>query len=359
MNGSQRETGTAAAGTIAEDLNVVLGRYQSWAAATNASASPVKVKVHPLPGAGRGKLAAGAREISYDQALRASRYGRRMDEAFPDPLPRKPAVAPEIADAGDPNRNSTAAAGREIALDAAEKPKPVGQEMSHAEADPAKTKGTSPYIPTAPQTPSLPKREKSSARGFDVPATAPDGMPQIRTPGKKRNSKNTAKKARASAEAGRPQSAAPVVAPAPNPTAGAIPVPNVSRRRPQPAFGAVLMGTPVLAPLPAVGSNFVAAGKSTCLTLRVSDVEQARIVACAAQAGVSVSAYLRQCALGVDELRDQVEGALSQLRKEQERTTPPPTLSAIPGILRRFGMKCLQRIGLSSKEPTTLAIGSR
>jgi hypothetical protein len=74
--------------------------------------------------------------------------------------------------------------------------------------------------------------------------------------------------------------------------------------------------------------------KTIALSLRVSDAEQARIQACAARANVSVSAYLRQCALGVEELRDQVELALGELRKQEIRQTAPPGLSAIPRILR-------------------------
>jgi hypothetical protein len=74
--------------------------------------------------------------------------------------------------------------------------------------------------------------------------------------------------------------------------------------------------------------------KTIALSLRVSDAEQARIQACAARANVSVSAYLRQCALGVEELRDQVELALGELRKQDAQRAAPPGLSAIPRILR-------------------------
>ena len=68
--------------------------------------------------------------------------------------------------------------------------------------------------------------------------------------------------------------------------------------------------------------------------MRVTDAEQARIQACAAQANLSVSAYLRQCALGVDELRAQVQIAITS--GGQTAKIPEPGISAIPGILARF-----------------------
>ncbi len=97
----------------------------------------------------------------------------------------------------------------------------------------------------------------------------------------------------------------------------------------QPGFREVLEQTAGLAP---AGKDGVAlANKTVALSLRVSDAEQARIQACAARANVSVSAYLRQCALGVEELRGQVELALGELRRHEQ--PPLPGFSAIPRIL--------------------------
>jgi hypothetical protein len=84
--------------------------------------------------------------------------------------------------------------------------------------------------------------------------------------------------------------------------------------------------------------------KSIALSLRVSDAEQARIRSCAARASLSVSAYLRQCALGVDDLRGQVELALGELQKQEARVAAQPGLSAIPSILGRFAMRCFRRL---------------
>ena len=108
----------------------------------------------------------------------------------------------------------------------------------------------------------------------------------------------------------------------------------------QPAFGQVLKGTCGLA----ATRTAVLETKSVALSLRVSDTEQARILACAARANLSVSAYLRQCALGVDELRDQVELALAQLQQQDAKSTSPPGLSAIPGILGHFAARLFRRL---------------
>lgn len=55
-------------------------------------------------------------------------------------------------------------------------------------------------------------------------------------------------------------------------------------------------------------------GKSVSLTVRLAPGESALVKARAAEAQVSVSAYMRQCALDVDKLRGQVEAALAELR---------------------------------------------
>jgi hypothetical protein len=129
-----------------------------------------------------------------------------------------------------------------------------------------------------------------------------------------------------------------------------------SRRRNPPAFREVLKGTPALAAGTMVAGSqdlpaSIETAKVSCLTLRVSESEQARIQACAAQANLSLSAYLRQCALGVDELRSQVEIALVQLRDTPVSapvaapvpTIAPPGIAAIPGILKRFLHQCFRR----------------
>ena len=118
------------------------------------------------------------------------------------------------------------------------------------------------------------------------------------------------------------------------------PVPARKRQHVRPPFGQVLKGTAGLA----ATATATLETKSVALSLRVSDAEQARILACAARANLSVSAYLRQCALGVDELRDQVELALAQLHQQDAKSKLPPGLSAIPSILGHFAARLFRRL---------------
>ena len=77
------------------------------------------------------------------------------------------------------------------------------------------------------------------------------------------------------------------------------------------------------------------------MTLRVAASEQALIKARAAEAGLSVSAYLRQCALEVEKLRAQVHHTLALIEQKSEQrseliparslTAGPPGVSASPG----------------------------
>jgi hypothetical protein len=54
--------------------------------------------------------------------------------------------------------------------------------------------------------------------------------------------------------------------------------------------------------------------KATMVTLRLSQAESAQLRERAAEAGLTVSAYLRSCVFDVESLRAQVREALSQLR---------------------------------------------
>ena len=92
-----------------------------------------------------------------------------------------------------------------------------------------------------------------------------------------------------------------------------------------PAFGNVLAGTvlteagsPVTTPgslalvWPAAGKS----GRQVSMSLRVGISEQALIKARAAEAGLSASAYLRQCALEVEQLRAQVQHTLAVIERD-------------------------------------------
>ncbi len=72
--------------------------------------------------------------------------------------------------------------------------------------------------------------------------------------------------------------------------------------------------------------------KAASITIRLSRAESARLHERAAEAGLTVSAYLRSCTFEVEALRAQVKEALTQLRppaavdpQETIKLSPPPT----------------------------------
>jgi hypothetical protein len=338
MNGVERDTGSAGLGANGEDLNVVLGRFQSWAA-TRAQTQPATPLTKPITtqgGAGAGKDAGDAREISYEQALRASRHRRPSNSSTGSP----PNFMKKRAERSGSNNNG--AIGAPPADPSSRRHEAEGLEMRplehrwpevrFAKASAALVAAHMEEAPTPNPAPSA--GQASHAKSSSRSAESPVSVPAIAA--------NTSRRA-----TGIKRAAEKAVAAKPSPAAvvplkiGPVQKPDSPRDQLQPTFRDVLKGTAAQATSP-VGSSALSTGKSTCLTLRVSDGEQARIQACAAQANLSVSAYLRQCALGVDELRNQVEAALLKLQKEQERELPQPGFAAIPGIFRRFGMRCLQ-----------------
>jgi hypothetical protein len=83
--------------------------------------------------------------------------------------------------------------------------------------------------------------------------------------------------------------------------------------------------------------------KAASITIRLSRVECAKLHDRAAEAGLTVSAYLRSCTLEVEALRAQVKEALSQLRpaadterQEPSRTKPHAVLSWRDWLLALF-----------------------
>lgn len=69
-----------------------------------------------------------------------------------------------------------------------------------------------------------------------------------------------------------------------------------------------------------------AARKRASVTLRMSRGDCARLQKLAAEAGMTVSAYLRFCAFEVESLRAQVKTALAEMRAPHKE--PPPAFSA-------------------------------
>lgn len=72
--------------------------------------------------------------------------------------------------------------------------------------------------------------------------------------------------------------------------------------------------------------------RQVAMSLRVAASEQALIKARAAEAGLSVSAYLRQCALEVEKLRAQVHHTLALIeQKSEQKSEPRPARSLTAG----------------------------
>ena len=115
--------------------------------------------------------------------------------------------------------------------------------------------------------------------------------------------------------------------------------------------------TAPMRPVPAA-SNAVAAqprsadpGRPVMLSVRISAAEQALIRTRAQEANVSISAYMRQCALEVEQLRDQVERTLAAM----QRAVPQQPLSAPPQSTPGFFVRMTQRFfGLGTR--STLAL---
>jgi hypothetical protein len=92
------------------------------------------------------------------------------------------------------------------------------------------------------------------------------------------------------------------------------------------------------------------------MSLRVAASKHALIKARAAEAGLSASAYLRQCALEVEKLRAQVHHTLALIEQRSSqnpgqslRPAAPPFQPARPGIFFRL---CRRILG--QPEPLTL-----
>lgn len=80
----------------------------------------------------------------------------------------------------------------------------------------------------------------------------------------------------------------------------------------------------------AVQSNPEPGGKRTSVTVRMSKAECAQLQQRAAEAGMTVSAYLRSCTFEAESLRAQVKQALAELRAAQ--ATQRPTRRRFPWL---------------------------
>lgn len=203
----------------AENIEAVLGRFQAWAKTRKKS-----------------DLGDGVRELSYEEALRSSRF-RWQPYADETSVPAKTGLAKEPAVRA---RTDNVPATDDIP----ERPRP---------------KRVVPAVPGGKKKTAVPSTGKSGAR------------------------------ARSAREAEfREVLAAHVKAP-------------VKQMEPE----AVL-----------ARAEPVDAGRQVSLSVRFAASERALIKTRAAEAGIPVSAYLRQCALEVEQLREQVQLTLAALERE-------------------------------------------
>jgi predicted DNA binding CopG/RHH family protein len=72
--------------------------------------------------------------------------------------------------------------------------------------------------------------------------------------------------------------------------------------------------------------------RQVSLSVRLSASDQATIKLRAAEAGISASAYMRQCALDVEQLRAQVKETIA-LMQRTATTAPAPVVVRVPGIV--------------------------
>ncbi len=230
----------------AEPLVDVLGRYKAWASTQRST------RVGPVE-----RLDPGARELSYEEALRANRYpGRRPS---PDPKAVEPAATDPDTSARPEHRSS---------------PPNMKKQRERPQAGQARAKRR--INEAAPVSKAMPGRKRVRTQEAACPTKAPE-------------------------------------------------------------FRDVLDRTVALSN---AAHASVRPDKSVWLSLRVSATEQAVVQARAAEAGLSVSAYLRQCAFEVESLRDQVKRALAEIRapalpSEDQSTAQPTTPGGISGLLRR------------------------
>ncbi|MGA2674642.1 MAG: hypothetical protein ABSE99_15600 [Terracidiphilus sp.] len=79
--------------------------------------------------------------------------------------------------------------------------------------------------------------------------------------------------------------------------------------------------------------------KCASVTIRLSRAESAQLRRRAAEAGLTVSAYLRSCTFEVESLRAQVKEALAQMRSAAAAGKPTPKRSRSGWLRRLFGFR--------------------
>lgn len=339
MHDAQIRTSSNGVGADGEDLNVVLGRFQSWAAARkspSSGSSSHKPGAREKGSASAAALANEGREISYDQAVLASRYRRHEDLFAPDPIPDSaPKVAEErlpiegraaTPDVAPPATRWNDAENAELKSRVSRWPEFSFNKAASAVAD----LQADVYRPTVVVDPVAVRvvDPAPAARFVEAPTSVPASFGPMTAKGG-----GPAKQASPDGPAKSGHRVSPAAAVAEAPAEAAKPAPHDSRA--ESTFSEVLERISAKAAAAPV--------RSVCLTLQAADGEQARLQESGAKANLSSAVYLRQCSLGIDDLRIQIETALSRARREQQGKIGT-RLGIIPFGVLQLGARCWRRL---------------
>jgi hypothetical protein len=224
-----------------EDIDAVLGRFEAWAGTRNA----VEAK-------------AGIRELSYEEALRSSRYRWQGADDKPD-AKKKPGVVPVAGGDSGPKAGRT-------------------------------------------------KADSTQAGG----------------------AKRRAVKVRARSHAAK---AGPDARSAKSVSAANITV--------NPVFREVLAEAVRPAEVVVASARPMELARQVAISIRLAPAERALIKTRAAEAGISASAYVRQCALEVEQLRAQVREAIAAM--EGSPSAPMRESVSAPGFFGRLARRFFPR----------------
>ena len=298
-----------------EDIHVILGRFHTWAGKN--------------PGAGNGKGSvpetAGVREIPYEEAMRNFRQRQKNQTRRASAKAGSPPAASAPVPSPDPlPANPQAALPASVAPNAPPEPAPLQAATNIKPPQVALTTRPAALVTRAPGPPRSSEnkaRQKTIKRPSKKAATRPDVqqalLPVRATP------------VRAPRKASPPSRPEPRrTAPAKKSTALAVRPRTVEPN--ERAFRSVLAKTVRSAPSSAqtAPKALPKPDRDRRITTRFSAAEQRRLEQAAGQAGLSVSAWLRHCALQAE----MVSAPPSSSLKTGHRSRPPaePTLFSTP-----------------------------
>lgn len=280
----------------ADDLPTLLSRFHTWAEKQPSGSGNGN-------GHRNGASPDGVRELTYEEALEHHRERPASPRRTTSGRSRA-AAGPEVPKAALPAPNAIPPAAL------VEEPIPP---VSNALAAGEGPTGSSAIIPPAPPDVALmqepqPSRErppkKETATEAAVPKSLSAPRPEQRPSAKKAAAKKSAAPPPQAKVPPPPKAATPAPAhkagPAGSATAGKRSSPPHTRTKAQNEFRHVLAKTVRAAKKPAAASKPKLPDRTRRFTTRFSATEERRIEKSAAAAGMTVSAYLRKCALAAE-----------------------------------------------------------